>query len=66
MTENVKDSPQQGDEDETIEQQTAIPLPARQAMSVFDPPLVSQLFPGDPVDPPTTTGQGIDERGVPE
>jgi hypothetical protein len=54
--------------DDEVEQQTAIPLPAREAMSIVDPTLGPKVFPQsatpDPsvTDPAMTTDQGIDER----
>jgi hypothetical protein len=54
--------------DDEVEQQTAIPLPAREAMSIVDPTLGPKVFPQsatpDPAvtDPVMTTDQGIDER----
>ncbi|HKY52138.1 MAG TPA: hypothetical protein VJP45_12855 [Candidatus Limnocylindria bacterium] len=49
------------DTDEIVEQQTAVALPQREAMSIVDLSLGPKIFPQSPADPPLTTDQGIDE-----
>jgi hypothetical protein len=68
--------PKEGLDDETIENETAIPLPERDAMSIVDggiklvpmSPIVIPN-PAQPVDgatPVDTTGQGMNEKVIPE
>ena len=60
---------QDPEEDDVIAMEAGAPLPAREVMSIVDPASGVNLFPGepiDPVDPGITTGQGMDERLIPE
>jgi hypothetical protein len=52
------------EQDEAIDEQEAAPLPTREVMSIVDPSAAGRLFPGEPVDPGMTPGQGIDERAI--
>jgi hypothetical protein len=49
---------------EGIDQEEATPLPTREVMSIIDPSAAARLFPSEPIDPATTTGQGINERWI--
>ena len=65
--------PQQGLSNEAIEQETAVALPERDAMSLVDggvrlmpisPAIIPTPQPVDPSTPVDTVGQGIDERAT--
>jgi hypothetical protein len=61
-----------------IEEESAMVLPRREAMSLIAPPVVSPIVKAEPIDPqpgipppidepvPFDTGQGIDERDMGE
>lgn len=60
----------EGLDDEAIENETAIPLPERNAMSVVDGGVklvpMSPIAIPSPAQPVDTTGQGMDEKIIPE
>jgi hypothetical protein len=61
---NDPDTEKDAEEDDAIEQEEAAPLPTREVMSIVDPSAAAKLFPGEPIDPGMTTGQGVDERAI--
>jgi hypothetical protein len=66
MSAEPQDTEGELDEDDAIALEAGAPLPPREVMSIVDPTTGATLFPGDPVDPAMTPGQGIDERVIPE
>ena len=61
---NDPDTVRSDEEVDAIDREDGMVLPAREVMSIVDPSALAKMFPGEPVDPAVTTGQGIDERAI--